>query len=531
MRGVRLTFKNYRGFTDQEPARLEFGPGLTALLGKNNSGKSSLKLFFYEFRDLFSILLQMEPGQAPGLFPMMQGTPAEVNYPSVIDPVEIFNNTNSRPITIEIEIIDPVVVLETCIEKILLKCDRINPRRWTAEAFKKGGGKIFAPSGYVRKAPNEYYSADVGTFDTVDLAVVLNVFVTARYYGPFRNAINVGKGDYYDLQTGTGFIDLWNNWKTSGIKAQTRAIAKVTEDIRTLFEFGQLEINSSGPLKTLVVGIDNQTYRLAELGSGLAQFVMVLGNAATTQPSLVLIDEPETNLHPSLQIDFLLTLAQYASYGCIFSTHSVGLARSVADRIYSIQKGQNGPIVRPFEQTPNYLQFLGELSFSTFKELGHDTLLLVEGVNDVKVLQQLLRLVKKEHTAVILPLGGNALASGERDVELNELTRLSDRIFAFVDSERHQDGADAALQRLAFAETCKMIGIQVCLTRRRAIENYFTDRAVKAAFGQSFSALTPYQRLADAPNGWGKSDSWKIARQMTLDELRGTDLGEFMEKL
>ena len=357
---------------------------------------------------------------------------------------------------------------------------------------------------------------------------MLKVLVAARYYGPFRNAINVGKGDYYDLQTGTGFIDLWNGWKTSGMKAQTRAIAKVTEDIRTLFEFGQLEINSSGPLKTLVVAIDNQTYRLAELGSGLAQFIIVLGNAATTQPSLVLIDEPETNLHPSLQIDFLLTLAQYASYGCIFSTHSVGLARSVADRIYSIQRGPHGPMVRTFEETPNYLQFLGELSFSTFKEMGHDTLLLVEGVNDVKVLQQLLRLVKKEHTTVILPLGGNQLASGGRDAELNELTRLSGRVFAFVDSERPQEGAEATEQRRAFAATCDAIGIQVCITQRRALENYFTDRAVKAAFGEAFSALSAYQALREAPNGWSKSDNWKIARQMTLDELSGTDLGEFI---
>jgi energy-coupling factor transporter ATP-binding protein EcfA2 len=510
---------------------LEFGPGLTALLGKNNAGKSSLKLFFYEFRELFGVLLKMSPGQNPGLLMMIQGSSAEVGYTSVVDPVEIFNNTNERPITIEIEIIDAVPVSATCIEKLKLTCNRHNPQRWTAEAFAKGGDRINIPKGVSLTDEYKYASPDMGTFDAVDLAAVLKVFVTARYYGPFRNAINVGKGSYYDLQTGTGFIDLWNGWKTSGIKAQTRAIAKVTEDIRTLFEFGQLEINSSDPLKTLVVAIDNQTYRLAELGSGLAQFIIVLGNAATTQPSLVLIDEPETNLHPSLQIDFLLTLAQYASYGCIFSTHSVGLARSVADRIYSIQKGPLGPMVRPFEQTPNYLQFLGELSFSTFKEMGHETLLLVEGVNDVKVLQQLLRLVKKEHTTVILPLGGNALASGERELELNELTRLSDRVFAFVDSERPQEGANAAQQRLAFAETCKKIGIQVCVTQRRALENYFTDRAVKAVFGKSFSALSAYQRLADAPNGWSKSDSWKIARHMTLDELSGTDLGEFITKI
>ncbi len=258
---------------------------------------------------------------------------------------------------------------------------------------------------------------------------------------------------------------------------------------------------------------------------------MVLGNAATTKPSIVFIDEPETNLHPSLQIDFLLALTQYARVGCVFSTHSVGLARSVAQRIYSFQKGARGSLVRPFEATPNYIEFLGELSFSTFKEMGHDRLLLVEGVNDVKAMQQLLRLVKKEHTTVILPLGGNQLASSGREAELNELTRLSANVVAVVDSERTKAGAPAVEGRTAFAETCTKLGIKACVTEHRALENYFTDRAVKAAFGGAFSALEPYQALRDAPNGWSKSENWKIARQMTIDELSGTDLGAFIESI
>ena len=156
MKGVRLTIKNYRGFTDQEPARLEFRPGLTALLGKNNAGKSSLKPFFYEFRELFNVLLQMEPGSKPGLLSMIQGGPADVNYPGVVDPVEIFNNTNERPIILEIEIIDPVAVEENCITQMRLRCGRSNPRRWTVEAFMKGGRKITAPSGFARTAPLRY---------------------------------------------------------------------------------------------------------------------------------------------------------------------------------------------------------------------------------------------------------------------------------------------------------------------------------------------------------------------------------------
>jgi ABC-type sulfate/molybdate transport systems ATPase subunit len=161
------------------------------------------------------------------------------------------------------------------------------------------------------------------------------------------------------------------------------------------------------------------------LGSGISQFIMALGNAATTTPPLILIDEPETNLHPSLQIDFLLKLAQYATVGCLFSTHSVGLARSVAERIFTVQRSAQGPTVRPFEATPTYSEFLGELSFSAVRDIGCDRILLVEGVTDVKVIQQFLRLVQKEHSTVILPLGGDQLVTGRREMELQELRRLS----------------------------------------------------------------------------------------------------------
>lgn len=315
MKRAKITIKNYRGFTDAEPAIIEIGPGFTALLGKNNAGKSSAKLLFYELRGLLNVLAQMNPQQGPGFYPSVQGAAVDVAYLGITDPEELFNNTNARPISIEIEVLDAeaATALGNCVYKLQVTCERSVPQRWVLEAFGTNprGQKIHSPNGFNPAGHLTVRSPD-GTIvvDTVDLFAVLKALADARYYGPFRNAINVGAADHFDLKTGTAFIDLWNGWKTSGVKAQTRAIGQVTEDIRRLFEFDQLEINASTTLHTLMVTIDGHAYRLAELGSGIAQFIMVLGNAATTKPSIVFIDEPETNLHPALQIDFLLALAQ-----------------------------------------------------------------------------------------------------------------------------------------------------------------------------------------------------------------------------
>lgn len=540
MKTARLTIKNYRGFSDQNPARIEIGSGLTALVGPNNAGKSSLKLFLYEMRGLFEILLRPIDVN-PNLLSGISGTELQVGgYPGTSDLAEIFNNTNDRDLTFEIEVVEPTVRTEVRSEnlqmmnKLVATCSRGSPLRWTIRAYSVQNPKtqVLSSNGYVVVDRHRFHNGNhTVLYDFSDLVEIIEAFFGAKYYGAFRNALNQGSGKYYDFEIGTAFIDLWNHWKTAGNKAQSRAVGKITEEIRRLFEFEQLEINASVSLRTLLVTINGHQYRLGELGSGISQFIMALGNAATATPTLILVDEPETNLHPALQIDFLLTLAQYATVGCLFSTHSVGLARSVAERIFTVQKGNQGPIVRPFEATPSYTEFLGELSFSSFRDMGFDRILLVEGVTDVKVVQQLLRLVGKEHTTVILPLGGNQLASGGREIELQELRRLSENIFALVDSERPSAGAPPVERRIKFEDVCKEVGFDVHLTELRAIENYFPDYAVKAALGCSFEHLTPYERLSDHPNGWNKSENWRIAHYVEKSDFLSTDVGKFLERI
>jgi hypothetical protein len=66
------------------------------------------------------------------------------------------------------------------------------------------------------------------------------------------------------------------------------------------------------------------------------------------------------------------------------------------------------------------------------------------------------------------------------------------------------------------------------LTDLRALENYFPDRAVKAVLGDKYSALQPYQKLSDANPSWGKTENWRIASEMTKEELLATDVGKFL---
>ena len=71
------------------------------------------------------------------------------------------------------------------------------------------------------------------------------------------------------------------------------------------------------------------------------------------------------------------------------------------------------------ETIPRLSEFLGELSFSGYKELGFDKILLVEGPTDVTTVQEFLRILQKDHMVVLLPLCGSSLINASAEPQLS----------------------------------------------------------------------------------------------------------------
>lgn len=354
-----------------------------------------------------------------------------------------------------------------------------------------------------------------------------------QYIGPFRNAINEGAAAYFDVQVGTSFISQWNQWKTGAHRAHNRAIEVVTEDVRRLIDAERLEISATADGKSLQVVVDRRPHKLQEVGSGFTQMVLILANALVKKPTLIVIDEPELHLHPSLQTEFLTTLATYSKHGVMFATHSIGLARQAADRCFTVQRTGDRSVVRPYERTAHLAEFLGSLGIAGLQELGWDKILLVEGVNDVRTAQTFLSLYGKERSTVVLPLGGDAMARGGRVDELSEVLRLAGndgKVFALVDSERDAESAPPIKVRQDFAKVCRDLEIPLCVTQRRAIENYVTQTSLDEAFAPGrYRELGHFEKPGET--FCGKSDAWRAAKRMTVEDLNATDIGKFLQSL
>src|SRR5580698_143151 len=92
----KIEIKNYRCFSDEAPVEFELHEEFSAIVGPNNSGKSSLLRIFYELRNLWSAL-----HTAQGIAQLLKASSS--NLPGIFgvdDPSEIFNDANDRPLTL-----------------------------------------------------------------------------------------------------------------------------------------------------------------------------------------------------------------------------------------------------------------------------------------------------------------------------------------------------------------------------------------------------------------------------------------------
>jgi hypothetical protein len=525
---VDIELKNYRCFPRERPARFRIGRQFTGFVGVNNAGKSTLLRFFYEFRNVFALLAR----PSGNLLGLLRGGPEATGFIGVADPAEVFSNQNDGALEIRFEIsLDesediPLAERSPSIPPTMtVRIDRARTMTLEAEGVEINPTVASDWDGRTVVQPGTGRTWEFGPWMTLFDNLQRSVFIPA-----FRNAINAGAASYYDLQVGSGFIGEWDQYKSGPNKSNNQAALGLTAEIRRIFGFDQLDINASAGNDTLQIIIDGNSYRLDEIGGGIAHFIIVLAYAATRRPPFVFIDEPELNLHPSLQVDFLTTLANYTDEGVAFATHSIGLARAAAEVVYLVRRIRSGESeVSELEGTPRLAEFLGELSLSGYQELGFDRVLLVEGATDVKVFQRLLRRYGVEHRAVLLPLGGSTLIRPTAADELVEVKRLTPHVFALIDSERTEAGEDLPPERQAFVKACEDADVSCKVLERRAIENYFSDRAVKATFGDKYRALQPYEALRDAELSWSKNDNWRIAGEMDRAEIESTDLGVFLD--
>lgn len=506
--------KTYRCFFQQHTSQVPFSRGcITALVGTNNSGKSAWLRSIYELRTYLAHDFGSGSWSSYG-----NGMQSAAQYPG------------SRFVGIQ----DPADLVPAALYKSDKRiCFEILGNGLSHEMSIFGEQLAGIQQTIFATKPDQPISPE-------GLNPIAKILANSLYFGPFRNisiqAGNTGGAIHYDLPVGESFIAQWRQLKTGSSRDSNLAVLETQREIASLLGYQSLEINASEDSKTLKLVFDGHlAMSLADVGSGIAQMIFAVATAANRKPELILIDEPELHLHPTMQTKFVEALARHAKYGVVFATHSIGLARQVATQIFSVTRDRvsGKSTLAQFESTKGAGQLLGELSYSQFAAIGGTHLLLVEGTSEVKVMRALLRKLGVDTDVMIVPLGGSSLIGSDKDAELSEFQRIGANVFVLIDSERASANAEIDKDRSAFIDTCARLfnAKQIHATDRRATENYWPAAAIKQVKGEKYEALEAFQLLRDTQNGWNKNENWRIAEATDWKELQDTDLGQFLLKI
>ena len=239
--------------------------------------------------------------------------------------------------------------------------------------------------------------------------------------------------------------------------------------LRLPLEGGSMRIAFSDP------SAPKRVLNLKNLGTGVEQLLMTLVVGLMDDgPSGIIIEEPETNLHPGAQRALMALVREWSTTKpFIVATHSpVFLDASHRSDVLLVTRHAGTSEVRSLGSET--LDALDELGVRLSDVLSADRLLLVEGPTDEAVLETWFpEHLRNPRVAVIQAGGGDsARYAGHLRSWLARADRLGDRRVLFL---RDRDELpDAQIRKLED-------GGYVKVPLRRELENYLLDAAALAA--------------------------------------------------
>lgn len=509
--------------------------GMTAFVGPNNAGKSSLFRFVYEFRHSFG---QLANDPAKYLLEAMNWS----GVPEVASDDSRRCSQGQGPITVAFQFssvpqgqCDYLALVQASDQsQLLLKSLRAGGKTYSRHQLRMQNPNILSPDAGVEVTAN---SPPPVLLDLAHLLPVFRWLERAMYIPTMRSLHAKHQLKLYDLEVGAPVISQWARMISASTKAASDLAARAQRQLAALLNVGRVDLRRGEDDGELVVYIDSDSpRRLNDLGGGFSHMASIMLQVAARTPSLLLIDEPESGLHPSLQLRFLQSLHTLCPTGIAFTTHNMGLARSAGADIYSVNPGKSpegmpNVHVGRFVATNAPATFLGEMSFSSYEAMGFTHVLLVEGSTDVEFFRIWLRKLKIDHRVLILSLGGKDIIKENSAGYLAELHRATKKLWAIIDSERKSEGAEIDEDnqyRTAFKNNCNTLGIECLLTRLRNTESYFSQEAVEKVFGKTATVPGPFGK---APDATYKRRAWEVAAVMDWEQFKKTDMGEFLERL
>lgn len=263
----------------------------------------------------------------------------------------------------------------------------------------------------------------------------------------------------------------------------------------------------------------NGVVALSQSGSGLKTILLLISmlnlevnyTEGAIEELLLLMEEPENNLHPKIQknmYEYIENKLDFTSKA-IFTTHSsVNLDHYQGSKnasVFQIYRGEVGSCVRRVEAFDDAYGVLDALGVRASDGLQTNCVIWVEGPSDRIYLNSWIKSWSKDrfeegrHYSIMF-YGGRLLSHlslVEQEEQLIRLLRINRRSAVLIDSDKKAPGAVINATKRRIVEEAERANCLSWVTRGREIENYIPLSAARKIFDDK---KINYTYISDVPD-------------------------------
>jgi predicted ATP-dependent endonuclease of OLD family len=233
------------------------------------------------------------------------------------------------------------------------------------------------------------------------------------------------------------------------------------------------------------IGLDPQT-EIFNLGDGLQSIISILFPIHRNKESnqIVLIEEPETHLHPKWQKMLLSALNEFKNNQYFISTHSSAFINYPESSILILRKINEKIRITESNIIADKISILNSLGYKTSDLFQTNYVLWVEGPSDKIYLSNWIskispHLIEGEHFNIVF-FGGSTFKhifdAGLNDA-VNNLARINQNFGIVLDSDRKSKTEHFDIKKMNISKFFEERNYFSWLTKARTIENYIPIEA------------------------------------------------------
>ncbi len=328
---------NYKSFSDS--GDLKFSRGINILIGPNNSGKTALL-------QALSLETSNKPHLSESRKPTRESLPSPVSEKIIsitLSPDELrrWLDGNGKQVVLPMPITGQVKEVVTNFKNALVKGFTIKAKHVGKgiESDDLDYGYNRAPSGQVgsyatlREEPNGQYVFENATASqNVDIGRDIVKKIKPRIYRFHAERLNVSMspvGHRSELEPNAANLpEVLQVLHTSNPETFRQYMSFVTGVLPSVkWVTVPTDVNSQACIRVWPIdhrsGRDDLSIPLSECGTGIGQVLAILYIVVTaSSPRIILIDEPQSFLHPSAAKTLVRLLGEFHDHQYFISTHS-----------------------------------------------------------------------------------------------------------------------------------------------------------------------------------------------------------------